>query len=462
MHSTDDYYDYIIVGGGPTGISTTLMLTEQSTTKVLLVDADQELGGNWKAEWCEGYHIEHSPKVLFSSHQYIYDLMKYLNVTPKLRKVYSKSNKRLISDFTRKYFTITDVLKMSWGVRYYFTNYYKDIDTWMDDIQLSTKAKHGLRMMCILIANVPTKMCIGGLIESIIPLMFACNQQIVQFSRPNEWIEAATDELRRRSNVTVLTNSAVKRIHESNEGIVIGEELVCYGKQIVCCVPIKQLYVMIQESPQLHENWFDSIDAFKAFSHHSSYVGLGVQLHFDQEMDHLTDNLGLCWSCAQAWNIIVVPKEHILETYSKDPNVKSVWSCVIIDHNAYSFRLAKQVIECTMEEIIDEIVYQLSIVTNTTIRPYKITMYESPIYPSGYSNRFGPFPMVGTKVSTIYAVGPHTTGRIATIEEGLKSSIDFAKHIGLQQTIYSQKPKWIVYVFIVFMLFMIWFKKNIQ
>ena len=67
-------YDYVIVGGGPTGITLATMLAN-TKYKTLLLESEHSLGGNWKIDWDKDtnqYTTEHSPKVLFSSNHYFF------------------------------------------------------------------------------------------------------------------------------------------------------------------------------------------------------------------------------------------------------------------------------------------------------------------------------------------------------------------------------------------------------
>ena len=71
-------YDYVIVGGGPTGITLALMLANTKYT-TLLIESENTLGGNWKIDWTDNkYLTEHSPKVLLTNNDYFFQLFLYL------------------------------------------------------------------------------------------------------------------------------------------------------------------------------------------------------------------------------------------------------------------------------------------------------------------------------------------------------------------------------------------------
>ncbi|MFW5721261.1 MAG: NAD(P)-binding protein, partial [Bacteroidota bacterium] len=57
-------YQYVIYGGGPTGMTLAYLLSKNNK-KVLLVEKEDKLGGCWKVEWFKNkYFTEHSPRVL--------------------------------------------------------------------------------------------------------------------------------------------------------------------------------------------------------------------------------------------------------------------------------------------------------------------------------------------------------------------------------------------------------------
>ena len=56
--------DYIIIGGGPTGLSLAYYLVKLNY-KVTLIEKDNLLGGSWNSYWIDNkYFSENSPRVL--------------------------------------------------------------------------------------------------------------------------------------------------------------------------------------------------------------------------------------------------------------------------------------------------------------------------------------------------------------------------------------------------------------
>ena len=73
-------YDYIIVGGGPSGLTSALYLSSLTNTRVLLIDKNPSLGGCHRVIRVgeENYFTEHGPRMYSSA---------YLNFKTILRKI---------------------------------------------------------------------------------------------------------------------------------------------------------------------------------------------------------------------------------------------------------------------------------------------------------------------------------------------------------------------------------------
>ena len=75
VNIVDVEYDYIVVGGGPTGITLATMLAN-TKHNTLLLESEPSLGGNWRIDWDKDtYLTEHSPKVLFSTNRLFFQLL---------------------------------------------------------------------------------------------------------------------------------------------------------------------------------------------------------------------------------------------------------------------------------------------------------------------------------------------------------------------------------------------------
>ena len=440
-------YDYIIVGGGPTGITLATMLVE-TASKTLLIESESSLGGNWKIDWAEGQYLtEHSPKVLLSSNHYFFDLLKTIKVTNLgLKKVYGNfGNIKVLSTMMRMV-SLTDVYKLTKMVASYYLNptpfdYHQSLKEWVDKNAISRKGVRFLQTMTIVASNTYDKVCIGALVEylTIDPGLFF---DLVQLKDPEDWIRKATDHLSSYDNITIRYDTRVTSVHE--KGTVYTSSGNYKGHKIILATPVRATFSIVkQSSGALQKNWFSTMDEFEHFVDRSTYTGIGIQFHFDERVPFSNE---WCWSCFNEWSIIVINKEVTTKVVSKDPKVKSVWSCVIVDLDTKSTRLQKTANECdTMDEIIDEVLHQLRRANGKEFgRPYKITHHKNIVRKnkkwesihSSYANSIGKLPYKGQTVNNVYAVGPHNIGSFTIVEHAVKSAIIFGNQEGFN-TVYK-------------------------
>ena len=74
-------YDYIIIGGGPSGLILSYYLSKKNY-KVLLLESSLALGGCHRVLYNDnGLHTEHSPRIYVSSFYHFFDFLdKELNI----------------------------------------------------------------------------------------------------------------------------------------------------------------------------------------------------------------------------------------------------------------------------------------------------------------------------------------------------------------------------------------------
>ena len=75
----DNEYDYVIVGGGPTGMSLAWLFGSKNS-KVLLIERDQKLGGCHRVQRVDGYFSEHGPRVYSNSYIMFIELLKDMDI----------------------------------------------------------------------------------------------------------------------------------------------------------------------------------------------------------------------------------------------------------------------------------------------------------------------------------------------------------------------------------------------
>jgi hypothetical protein len=440
------YYDYIIVGLGPAGITTALNLAKTGAY-ILLLEADNDIGGCWKSKYIEQlYHSEHSPKVLFSNgNKEFKKLLKQINVKVDYANVYRSNMMVLISIlyYVLNSFNINDYYNVSvyiflFLIGYKNINNSSTIEKWCIDNKISQSAKQLFNLTTIAIngTNI-SKVKMYNLFKFLMSFeTLLYYSSTVQMTEPNNWLLQCKKILNSYSNVTLQTNTTIESIQSSNSTVTSikttnNETLI--GKNIVLCVPLRKMYNIVRNSSlPVQHNWFASIQDMEKYVCDSTYSGFGVQLHFDIEKKdpHLW-----CWSCTTEWNIIVVNKSLTLKEPSYDSTIKTVWGCVLCDFEARNI-YGKTINDYTSTEtVINEILRQLSNRYGENLKPKKITTHQNiywyddkwNIHESSFTNVHGALPWKGI-INNLFTVGPHNMDEIVVIDSAIKSANLFCEN----------------------------------
>jgi hypothetical protein len=427
-------YDYIVAGGGPTGITLSLMLS-QTNYKVLVLEKSDSLGGCWKVEYLEEtYMTEHSPKVLFRySSKYFKKLLKILDVEPKFKSVYFKSkmkNMILSIQFLLYNLTIRDYIMLcKYYIQYIFNIHDRHINVndWCIKNKISKSGTKCIDILSITINNIPKRFRFEALFVTLLDSKAALS--IDQLSHPNEWIEKAEAIIENSKNITVMYDSKVTKVIEDEDIItqVLVNNLEYYScsRDVFLCVPIQNV-LQICKSSNIMTNWFLSSEEFEYYTQSSTLNAIGIQLHFDKQMKQPEKWF---WSQFSPWNIILVDKSNTMEVISYDKNVKSVWSCVLIDLESKGEN--KSVNECKdKKEIEKEVLLQLEKLYKSELRPIIVTFADikrkdgkwySEV--TSFSDMYGDLKPKG-KINNLYSIGPHNIRGAVTIDNAIKSALN--------------------------------------
>jgi hypothetical protein len=434
------YYDYIIVGLGPTGITTALQLAK-TKANILLIEADHDIGGCWKSQYKDQlYHTEHSPKVLFSNgNPHFKRLLKQIDVQVEYKNVYASN---LMVLFSIMYYIVN-----SFNVNdYYNTMMYiflfmigskqiqnnMTVSRWCDVNHISQRARDVLNLTTITINGTRishTKMY--NLIKFFLSLdTLLYYSSTVQMSDPNKWLQKCKTILNKYPNVTRVSNTTVDTIYSDEyqvTSIKTNKNELYVGRNYVLCVPLRKLYDIVEKSSSLvQQNWFASMGDMEKFVNDSSYSGFGIQFHFNSKMKD--PNLW-CWSCTSEWNIIVVNKSLTLTHPSLDPTIQTVWGCVVCDFEAIN-RYGKSIHDYkTKQNVAEEVLRQVSIQYGEKLNPTTISTHENMywsegkwnIHESSFTNVHGALKSNG-RIPNLFSVGPHNLDEIVVIDSAIKSA----------------------------------------
>ena len=260
---------------------------------------------------------------------------------------------------------------------------------------------------------------------------------IKQLQSPNDWIQ----RFKEFTNVHIFLNEQVTKLETTNNrisSIHTNNDNVLYIKEhCVLCIPPRSLFELLETcDPNIQNNW-KPFEEMRIWCNMSSYQGIGFQFHFDTIVPK-HNKKDWCWSCHHDWNIIVTEVHRYRNVFSRDPTIKNVWSCVIVDTQAFSKRLQKTVNQCSYEEIINEAFFQMKL----EVIPVYVTSHETLMKTSdglwkdnnsSFTNILGPLNQKGN-IDNLFVIGACNDGSSATImESGLVQAVNFANNLNKNQ-----------------------------
>ena len=414
-------YDYVIIGGGPTGIALATML-KQTGSKIALLEKASSLGGCWRVEWTdEGLYSEHAPRVMTTTYKRFRSLLKHYGVEFDYDRVYSDPfgiYKKILSKLS-----VTDIFKLFSG--FVLSRFIDSKDTVEDFMEhLTSSGAEAMYILSVALANVPGKV----MMQDIFDECYKYHGSFVQLKDPS-WYDIVERKL--KETVDIIKSCEAQYISKRGESFVVECSKGRFrSREIVLALPPEPLVNILARSDDIvRDNWGD-ISTLQEFARDSTYHSIGFQIHFKQNVSFPKQ---WCEFCELDWNMVVLPVSEYLDRFSKNENVKTVWSGCIIDQEKYSKILKKKVRECTLEEIEKEIIRQLNvrdipkIFTFTGgLRRSASNLYESK--DSGFiRGKEGTLPFKGV-LDNIFLVGPVNHKGIVTMESALEEACEFVKY----------------------------------
>lgn len=420
---------YIIVGAGPAGLSLAYILSKHNYD-IVLIEKDIKLGGSWNSDWIEGkYFSENAPRVLKYS-DYTKKLLNDIGINNKdLGNIYGNSGfdeKLKFFKFFYNYFSFQDYLIFFISlIKFnFFININKNLQYWLDNSNLTNNAKNAIRIFCIVLGDVPKKTNINDFFSIIKTNPFAT---LKQFKEPNKWHMLIEKKLMQKK-VKIYKNCMVTKILTKNKK-PIGVSYInlknnyvyeVKGDKIIIAAQSTGLFNILKNSSDIIKNNWINYNYIKEWAKKTYLNSFGFQLHFDKKIN-FPNEWG--WSSKSEWTIIILPVSNWLKIISKDKNVKTVWSCCIIDFNTKSKRLNKTANECTKDEVIDECLYQLYKLNKNIGKPYKVTYSRNlkKINNKWHSNNNGftrgdyIFLSIKGKINNLYTVGSFSNVKINSV-----------------------------------------------
>jgi hypothetical protein len=428
-------YDYVIVGGGPTGMTIAWILSNQKK-KVLLIEKDEVLGGCHKVLRVNGYFTEHGPRVYSNSFLMFIEILSDMNIAftdlfiPYNFKHVNIDNKTILSlNFNEIMALLSAFIKLIVNKDYGKTVSIKDF---MIENNFSESSYDYIERLCLLTD--------GATIEDYTLFQFLqlVNQQffysLFQPKLPNDkgLIKLWTNKLL-ENNVKILLNSQVIKIDVENNNVSkliiiengIQKEII--GNKYVLSIPPKPFYDLISSNPKTENNFGNNkeIQQWKVKNSYFDYITL--TFHYKNEVT-LPKLNGFPRT---PWGIGFVILSNFMNFKTDEPS-KTVISICITMLNVPNEQ-GKTANQSSHEEIIKYVKEQLSffpnpdlvIISPTIKRSGNVWINEDTAYVVTTEQRF-----IKPKgnISNLYYVGIHngnSSYNFTAIESAVQNAIHY-------------------------------------
>ena len=426
---------YIIFGGGPCGMRLADKISDEGHD-VHLYEKTEALGGCWRIKWNDGYFMEHSCRVMTTNYKNVIKLVDELGLEDPYRDIYGStfSSTTMFLSYFLKNLSILDTLKFTKSMLFISKDDKRNFKEWIEDNNITTKGQKALRNLAITLATVPQDLSAYCVFDTVYSGFG--KGKFIQFREGDKWLKMWEKKLRNKKNVHIHLNCKVNSFVSSNNSILYANTSIgrIHGDRFLCAVPLWSLKDILKKSGNetIKNNWMKSSD-FTKYCEKLSYTGIGIQLHFSRATG--IEEKSWCQTCYGDWTIIMQKTSDYLDTFTKKKGIKEVWSCVLVDFTRKSKRLDKTPGKLNIDEIIEEVLYQLEQTLGKKLRPKMITANVD-------MNRFGkweliesafavgpegPISMKGKKIKNLFVVGCQNRYEIAILEGALKSAGDFCE-----------------------------------
>jgi hypothetical protein len=385
-------YDYVIIGGGPTGLTLSYLISKFSNKKILLIDRNDSLGGCNRVKRVNGLFTEHAPRILSSSYLNLMHILDLINQDVKLIPNLTNYLKTLnIPEFTfSNLFTPYNFNLSSIGgksissfkinelfllflefIKLIFNNNHGkniSINEFMKNHNFSSTSLDYTNRLCRLTDGA------GSDSYTLYEFLQLANQQILytiyQPKYPNDiLLFKIWNDILISLNVDIKLNTNITKIVGNNNKITnieIIENNINYNisvNNVIFCIPPEDIFTILQNSNiqnfPLSNNKISDLNWVNT----NKYItDISVIFHWDTKLQ-----LKKIWGFPSSkWGVYFVISTDY--TNMNNPNSLTVISTTITIKNVLGYN-NKLVDDCTEDEIKDEVFLQLKDSFPNLIKP---------------------------------------------------------------------------------------------
>ena len=273
-----DNYDYIIVGGGPTGMTLSWILSSNNK-KILLIEKESVLGGCHRVQRVDGYFSEHGPRVYSDSYLQFIDLLNDIGID--FKQIFTRYKGNIAKIDNKTVLSLTKREKISLVKAFIFMTFYSNygkkqsIKQFMIDHNFTEGTMDYIERLCRLTDGASSE---DYTLFQFLQLM---NQQyFYKLFQPKIANDKGLIKLWQNklveNGVKILLKTEVLKINKKddkiNDIVIIkdGIQLKIPVKKLILAVPPKPLHNIISSSLELKDS-FGPINKLKEWKSKNSY-----------------------------------------------------------------------------------------------------------------------------------------------------------------------------------------------
>lgn len=358
----DEYYDYVIIGGGPTGLTLALYMAKYNK-RVAIVEKEDQIGGCHGVKRIDGMFSEHGPRIYLDNYLVFSDILKN-ELNTSFNEIFTKYNFGNKDIFNAVYNILTFRELFIFGLAFINLNdNYKHIsfEEFLNYHNFSEQSKDLLDSL--------GRLTDGGGIEqyTLYSFLQIMNQNILysiyQPKLPNDigLFKIFYDELIRRG-VDIYLNSEIKEINTENNLIknVTTYNNIFRGNTFIFAIPPININKLFKNN-NLDTGFKENLDLWSKNTNYITYIP--VVFHWNKKI-----NIKKIWGYPQtSWGVGHI----VLSDYMdfNDDRSKTVISTLITKPNKSDY------LNKTPDEIFDK-----NIIIKEVFRQLKLVLSELPDY----------------------------------------------------------------------------------
>lgn len=432
-------YDYIIIGGGPTGLTLSWYLSQSTiVNKILLIDKNKTLGGCHRVVRTENnLFTEHGPRVYSSA---------YINT----KKLLSNMGLSFDNYFTKYNFGFTRILNNVFHTLHLYeiksfikayinfainNNYGKNITVseFMNDNNFSHNTKLLLDNLC--------RLTDGGDSSryTLYEFLQLANQNAFYSlyinKIPNDLglMKDWTNKLIKTNKIDILTETYVTELLQTNNqitGVLLNDNKIINGINFILAIPPRSLITLLQNSSPIIQNSFGNFSVLKEWEQLCRYETYICAMFYWKHTLKTKKTYG--GFSPTDWGIMFIELSDYMN-FNNKVLMKTGMCIAISKPNSVSKYLNKTPHECTKDELLNEMYRQLNII-NTYPEPSLKILYPNIIRKNNkwiskdtafLLTKAGYGPCKSLIFNNLYSVGVHN-GRSIFVPTTMEAAIENA------------------------------------